>query len=447
MATSTMTVEQDRSERLATAALAVTAAFGTYFCMYAFRKPFTAASFDGGRIWGLEEKTVLVTAQVLGYMLSKFIGIRVVAELPPRRRAAGILILVAVAEAALVLFALAPAPLHVACLFLNGLPLGMVFGLVLGCVEGRRNTEALAAGLCASFILADGVTKTAGTWVLRLGSSERWMPAIVGALFLAPLLCFVALLRRIPPPGTDDVAHRSERAPMTRDERASFLRRYGVGLTLLVIPFLAVTIIRSIRADFAPEIFRGLGVAVDPWTFTLSESFVALGVLLVNGLSVLIVDNRRAFFTALGVSLGGTLLMALTLLGLRQSWLGGFAFMILMGLGLYLPYVATHTTIFERLIAMTRERGNLGFLMYVADSIGYLGYVAVMLGKGFLPARESFVRFFVFSGWIGTGVCLACLVMGQFYWARRSAAKPAAIGLGDALAGQPFSSAEEVTCP
>ena len=102
------------------------------------------------------EKTVLVTAQVLGYTAAKFIGIRVIAEMPPQRRAAGILVLIGMAEVALVLFGMAPPPLHVACLFLNGLSLGMVFGLVIGFLEGRRNTEPLAAGLCTSFILADG---------------------------------------------------------------------------------------------------------------------------------------------------------------------------------------------------------------------------------------------------------------------------------------------------
>jgi hypothetical protein len=353
----------------------------------------------------------------------------VVAEMPPHRRAVGILLLIALAEAALVLFGVAPAPLHVACLFLNGLPLGMVFGLVLGYLEGRRNTEALAAGLCASFILADGVTKSVGTWVLQQGSNERWMPAIVGAIFLVPLLVFVALLTRIPPPGSRDVAHRSLRTPMTRTERASFLRRFGVGLTFLVLPFFAVTIIRSIRADFAPEIWRGLGVTVNSSTFTLSESIVALGVLVVNGFSVLIGDNRRAFFTAIGVSLFGVSLMAVSLFGLRNAWLGGFPFMVLMGLGLYLPYVATHTTIFERLIAMTRERGNLGFLMYLADSIGYLGYVAVMLGKGYLSATEGFLKVFILSGWIGALISLACLFLGWLYWGRRSPPQPAGLNL------------------
>src|SRR5262249_52798713 len=160
------------------------------------------------------EKSVLVVAQVLGYMLAKCIGIRVIAEMPPPRRAVGIVVLVAGAEAALVLFGAAPSPLHVAGLFLNGLALGMVFGLVLGFLEGRRQPEALSAGLCASFILADGVCKSAGAWLLARGVTERWMPATAGLVFVAPLLVFVWMLTRIPPPDHDDRAQRSERLPM-----------------------------------------------------------------------------------------------------------------------------------------------------------------------------------------------------------------------------------------
>ncbi len=46
--------------------------FVVYACMYGFRKPFTAASYDGIHFFGISYKVVLVIAQVLGYMLSKF---------------------------------------------------------------------------------------------------------------------------------------------------------------------------------------------------------------------------------------------------------------------------------------------------------------------------------------------------------------------------------------
>src|SRR2546425_10955052 len=89
--------------RLGLSVWCAVAAFGTYFCMYAFRKPFTAASYADATLWGLGYKTILITAQVLGYTLSKFVGIKVIAELPPHRRAVLLLSLIAAAELALLL--------------------------------------------------------------------------------------------------------------------------------------------------------------------------------------------------------------------------------------------------------------------------------------------------------------------------------------------------------
>ena len=137
---------QQQSNSLATTTIATIAAFGAYFAMYAFRKPFTAATYPGSWL-GVDVKTLAVTAQVLGYTASKFIGIAVVASMTPSARAGWLLGLVGTAELALLGFALVPAPYNVLCLFLNGLPLGMVFGLILSFLEGRRHTEAMAAGL------------------------------------------------------------------------------------------------------------------------------------------------------------------------------------------------------------------------------------------------------------------------------------------------------------
>lgn len=394
----------------------IVAAFGTYFCMYAYRKPFTAAEFGED----LKLKTILVTTQVLGYMVSKFIGIKVIAEMRPERRAGGILTLIGIAQAALVVFGIIPPPWNAVCLFINGLALGMVFGLVLGFLEGRQQTEALAAGLCASFILADGVTKSLGTWLLNQGVSEFWMPAAAGAIFALPLGVFVWMLSRIPPPSAADVAARTARPPIDRRDRWSLLHRYAWGLSMLVVIYLAITVLRSVRADFAPQIWEGLsGERAAPAIFTYSEIFVALGVMVVNGSAVFIRDNRRAFFASLGTCGLGFAMLAAALFGWQLRQLGGFAFMVLIGLGLYLPYVAFHTTIFERLLAMTRDRGNVGFLMYVVDSIGYLGYVAVMLLRMTLQVKGDFVSFFVGTSWVTGGVSLLCLALCWRYFAVR----------------------------
>src|SRR5437764_2102013 len=95
------------------------AAFATYFCMYAFRKPYDAATFDGLTFLGtrIDLKTALVIGQILGYTISKFLGTRVCAEVGGRRRAAVLVALVAVGELALVAFALLPEPLKPLAMF------------------------------------------------------------------------------------------------------------------------------------------------------------------------------------------------------------------------------------------------------------------------------------------------------------------------------------------
>lgn len=413
------TSHSSRNESLA-AVWAVSAAFGTYFCMYGLRKPFTAAEFAGADVWGVEFLTVVVLMQVLGYTLAKFIGIKVISEMPPQRRAIAILAMVASAEAALVLFGAIPRPWNVAFLFLNGLSLGMVFGLVLGFLEGRQLTEALTAGLCASFILADGVTKAVGRWLLEQGVAEDWMPSLAGLIFLAPLCVGVAMLARIPPPNEQDIAARTARQTLSRNERWSLYRRYAGGLSLLVTMYLLMTVMRSFRSDFAVKLWEGLGHRAAPGTFARSELLVALGVLVVNGCAVFIRNNRLAFFVSMATCGLGFLAIAAALIGRQSGAISAFPFMVLVGLGLYLPYVAMHTTVFERLLSMTHQRGNLGFLMYVADAFGYLGYVAVMIAKNLWTNTGDFLQFFIGLCWLATGLSAICLLLSWRYFAAKN---------------------------
>lgn len=397
---------------------AITAAFGTYFCMYAFRKPFTAASYEGtvtlieGAIQ-VDQKALYVSAQVIGYMISKFVGIKVIAEMTAERRALAILVLIGIAEIALLLFGLTPAPWNFLFLFINGLPLGMVFGLVLGFLEGRRVTEALSAGLCASFILADGVTKSVGQFLLDSEVPLYWMPFTAGAIFIFPLLICVWMLTKIPKPTLSDEAARTKRIPMNRRQRMEFFQRYALGLVLLVFMYLLVTILRSLRADFSKEIWEGLGYSVVPSMFTYSEMIVAAGVMLINGAAIVITNNRKGFSYAMVVSTLGLVMVALAILLRKPIEMNGFVFMVLIGLGLYLPYVAVHTTVFERLIAMTKDQGNIGYLLYLADAFGYLAYVVVMFGKGFLSSKMIQLDFF---STIGIWIVVVGIVCTVFSW-------------------------------
>ena len=199
--------------------------------MYAFRKPFTAASYEGMQLSGFDLKVILVIAQLAGYMLSKFIGIKVVSELKPTFRGIAIITSIVIAELALLGFAVVPVTIKPIMLFINGLPLGMVFGFVLSYLEGRKQTEALSAALCASFIISSGVVKSVGVWLVEgWGVDEFWMPSLTGLIFFVPLLVAVWLLQLTPPPNDEDREQRSERAPMSADQRWQFLRSYWLAI-------------------------------------------------------------------------------------------------------------------------------------------------------------------------------------------------------------------------
>ena len=406
-------------------AYCIVAAFGTYFCMYAFRKPFTAGTF-ADTIWlGIGFKTILVAAQVSGYTISKFIGIKVISEMPARYRAITILFLIGIAELALLLFAVTPVPWNFFWLFVNGLPLGMVFGLVLGFLEGRQVTEALSAGLCASFIVSSGFVKSVGRSLIQdYLVSEYWMPFVTGLIFVIPLLVFVWLLSQIPPPNKVDESLRTKRTPMYKKDRREFLTSHLVGLVGLLVIYILLTIVRSLRDDFGVEIWQGLGVDDKPGIYARSEFWVMLGVVIINGSIIVIKDNRKAFLASIGLLGVGFLIVLASLAGHFSNSLSPMSFMILLGLGMYIPYVAFHTTVFERMIAAFRKTGTIGYVMYLADAVGYLGYVGVMVFKNLVSREIDFLNLMIWAS-ITVAVVSSLLTLFLLFYYRARLPSPA----------------------
>ncbi len=393
---------------------AVIATFGAYFCMYMYRKPFTAASYETMTAFGMAYKPVAVISQVLGYTLSKFVGIKVISEAGAKHRVLYYLGMIGIAEVALLLFGLTPSPWNLVWLFMNGLPLGMVFGLVLAYLEGRVRTEALTAGLCVSFVVADGVAKTSGAWLMEKGVPETWMPAATGAMFLPGIFLFGWMLSKIPGQSEEDIALRSKREPMDKAQRRAFFGKFAVGFSLLIAMYSLVGVLRGVRGDFAKEIWAGLNTKVDPALFSQTELIVAFSCLAIIACLVLIRDNEKAFGAGLLLSGFGLSLILVSLIGLQGGWINPFYFVVLIGLGLYLPYIAIHATVFERLIAYTREKATIGYLMYLADATSYAMLVGLLFYKNLGTAKaEQILPSFLALSWF---VAIACLLMLPPTW-------------------------------
>jgi hypothetical protein len=396
------------------------AAFITYFSMYAFRKPFTAAIYADLDIWGIDYKIIAIVTQVIGYTLSKFIGIRAVSEMQKDKRIASILILIGIAWVALFFFGIVPKPYNVIFLFFNGLPLGMIWGVVFSFLEGRRFTEILGAGMASSFIVASGMVKATGRWLVYVeGISEFWMPFLTGLIFVPTLLLGVAMLRAIPDPNAEDEKYRTRRVPMDGRARWAFFSTFAVGIAVTTLIYVALNVFRDVRDNFAVEIWQALGYCDQPAILATAEIPIAIAVLLIIGAMIFIRNNRSAFYTNLYMIIfAGVLMLATTLLFLQGS-LNPIPWMILNGFSMYLAYIAYHTFLFERWIALFRIESNIGFLMYVVDAFGYLGSVAVMLTKNFADVEMSWLDIFIRISWVTGFATIGLGTIAVIYFQRQ----------------------------
>ncbi len=396
--------------------LAAVSAFGTYTSMYAFRKAFAAGTFTGQQYLHVDYKVWLVIAQVIGYTFSKFYGIKFIAEVNHKNRARYILTLIGIAWAALLAFAFVPAPWNIVFLFINGFPLGLIWGLVFGYLEGRRSTEFMASVLSISLIFASGFVKTVGRDLLTVFHvNEFQMPFITGTVFVLPLLLFVFCLELMPPPTAEDKQLRSERVPMNATERSQFIRCFLPGIFLTLIIYVLLTVMRDVRDNFEVEIWAGLGVKSNS-IYTKIDSLISVIVLVAMSLLILVKKNLMAFKIIHLLIIAGCVLIGTSTLLFAYKMISPVSWMTTAGLGLYLGYIPYNAIFFERMIATFHYKSNVGFVMYVADSMGYLGSVSILLVKELGRPNISWSVFFKEGAIIVAVVGGICTFLSLLYF-------------------------------
>ncbi|SHI63844.1 hypothetical protein SAMN04487911_10436 [Arenibacter nanhaiticus] len=396
------------------------ASFGTYFCMYAFRKPFTVATYEDFSFMGIDYKIILIIAQVIGYMLSKFIGIKVISELKPQNRIYYLIGMIFLAEVSLLLFGITPMPYNVIFMFLNGLPLGIVWGIVFSYLEGRKFTEVLGVALCSSFIVSSGVVKSAGLLVMEKWQvSEFWMPAVTGAVFIVPFVFFAWLLNRMPPPTAEDEQLKTARKPMTAKDRKKVFAAFFFPIVILVFFYTFLTALRDFRDNFTREIWDSLGFEGNAAIYTFSEIPIAVLVLVIIGVIGLLKSNYKAFVSYHYLLLFGTVGIGVTTLLFQGGVISPVVWMMSVGFGLYICYVPFNCIFFDRMIATFKINGNAGYLIYIADAFGYLGSMAVLLYKNFGQSNISWLNFFIGSSYMIAVLGGVIAVISLLYFKRK----------------------------
>ncbi|MFA9206117.1 MAG: DUF5690 family protein [Burkholderiaceae bacterium] len=396
------------------------AVFITYLSMYAFRKPFTAAQYSNISLWGVDYKILLIIAQLIGYTISKYFGIKIISELTVSKRTSTLILLMAASWISLLFFAIVPVPYNLPFIFLNGLPLGMIWGVVFSYIEGRRHTELLGVAMASSFIISSGIVKGVGSYLLiTMHVSEMWMPFLTGLIFLPVLFLGVYLLHSLQQPNEDDIHARTQRLPMNSNERKIFFKRFAPGILISVLIYVCLTVFRDLRDNFAVEFWNSIGMKNIPTMLVFSELPIALLVIIIIGSMIFIKNNKNAFYINFLIVFIGALFLLLSTLLFYNQMMSPTYWMIIVGFSMYLPYIAFHALFFERWIAYFKIKSNIGFLMYVADAAGYLGSTLVLLFKNFNSIQYSWVSFFTFSAMITSIIIIVLSIANYIYFKKQ----------------------------
>ncbi|MFP6855632.1 MAG: DUF5690 family protein [Roseibacillus sp.] len=404
---------------------AVAAAFTAYFCMYAFRKPFSAASYEEVELTvelfgrALEPKTIFVISQIIGYCLSKYLGMKFCSEARRSRLWIYLVCVILIAWTTLLLFAILPTPLKVLAIFLNGIPLGMVWGLVVRFLEGRHTSELLLAGLSCSYILASGEVKSVGTWLMNdKGVAQFWMPFATAAIFLLPFFVAVFLLAQLPPPTKEDIKLRTERLRMNRSQRWTFLKTFLPGMVFLCVAYFFLTAYRDFRDNYQVEIFIEMGITNSD-AFSKTERPIAFAVMACLVALYFIRNNRWGLIGAYVIMLGGLVLMGGSTALFQAEQISGQTWMILSGLGAYLAYVPYGSVLFDRTIAYTSFAGTAVFAIYLTDAIGYTGSVGIQLYKDLFQGESSRLSFMLGFTHFMSVLGFVLILLSLLYFLRR----------------------------
>ncbi len=400
---------------------AAIAAFCTYLCFYPFRRAYTAATYENLYFFGVHFKILIITAQVIGFAVSKGIGVKIVSEMKPAQRPKGLLIFTGLSLVSMFLFSITPAPYNLFFVFLASLPLGLFYGVILGFLEGRKSTDFLVAALTASFIVGSGFAKTVGNWVLQhLSSDEFQMPFLADLIMYGPLLFFVWLLAQVPAPSEADKIDRAERLPMSKAERKAFMKEFGLGMVLFVISYSILTAYREFRDNFMPEMFQELGFSGKPSLFTQTEIPIAIAILLIMAAMQWIKNHRMAFNLIQGLLLLGAVIVAGSTFLYQEGIVNPIVWLIAVGFGAYLAYSMCNSIYFERMLASFKYVGTVGFMITLADYYAYFGSLGVLFYKNFFQHSISNLKFFIGISYAVSAVYFLLVLFSVFYFTNKA---------------------------
>lgn len=401
-------VKSTSKSKIITAVILGLVSFVTYSCMYAIRKPFSGFIYTES-LWGWNIKNWMVIAQLIGYTLSKFYGIRWVGQLKPQNRRRQLIFLLILASVPLWVMPLLPIFSWPILMLLNGFPLGIVWGIVFSYIEGRDLTEFIGAILACTFVFSSGFVK----YLTLLIQQDLSVSNTIATALTSALACFLAIifsffLNKTPPPNLSEINQNTKRKELSKIQQKLFFKENLIFLIPTILIYSILTFSRDFRDNFTAELlaanndYSGLNIAK-------YETLITLVLLSCIPFLSLIRNHLKAIQITFIVSAFGSILNLVALQLFEFEIITSTAFFLVTGFGLYGGYILINISIMNRIVGYRKSPGNCGFLMYSADASGYLTSIMVM-SIALFQNKINIDWFGTFKIFIGIGSILITII-------------------------------------
>lgn len=352
--------------------------FAVYTCMYAIRKPFTGFIFQE-QLGGINIKNWLVISQLAGYLMSKFFGISFIGNLNKEKRVTYLHLCLITASMPLFFLNITPHFIWPLLFFINGFPLGLVWGIVFSYAEGRNFTELIGSILACTFIFSSGFVKSLAITIHT--HFHLNIPLTLGLIALgANITAFILsyFLKTMPPPDADDELRNTKRKSLSKEER----KKVFLASASLVIPAIFMysifTILRDIRDNFTAEILQADHI-YSANSIASIETLLSIFLIFSIPFLTIIKSHYKAIMIIFIICLAGSALNIVGTLLYNAHLCSGITFFLCSGLGLYCGYILINISLMDRIIGFNKTQANAGFLMYTADAAGYIASFCIML--------------------------------------------------------------------
>eukprot|EP00951_Prasinocladus_malaysianus_P001080 scaffold7634_cov51-Prasinocladus_malaysianus.AAC.2 len=328
-------------------------------------------------------ETALGFFQLVGYAISKMLAVKIVPESIQHRVSVFLVLILACLELSMLLLAIIPLDYKILATFLAGLPAGLVWGFIVSYLEGRRTSDVMLVSLSISYIVSNSPIDAIGNALIGAGMQPIWVPAAIGALTAPIFLLCVWLLHQLPPPSNEDVAERLERTAMNHSQRLVFTQSWGLGLLAILGAQLMLVTYKEVRATAKLMIMTTpVNYGLDADSMAFLDLLVGLSVLIPISALVFVRSNAAATFASFcWMAAGSATLMVACIILSTYTDMNAKIYYALTGIGCMMGYVPFSSTLFERMLPYTGERGTITFPMALADAISYTAVVGVYVAQ------------------------------------------------------------------